>query len=71
MGRDTFQLFNSLPSFGEGMARVLDIGGALTDHGYIISPSVREADERAIASDWAATMGDLKDAAVRCEEEAP
>lgn len=59
MGRDTFQLFSSLPSFGEGMARVLDITGAMRDHGYIISQSPAEADARALASDWSATMNDI------------
>ncbi len=59
MGRDTFQLFSSLPSFGEGMARVLDLNGSLTDHGYILSETPREADARALASDWSATMNDI------------
>lgn len=62
MGRDTFQLFSSLPSLSEGMARVLDVGGRLTDHGYIISATPEEADARAIASDWAATANDLNTA---------
>lgn len=59
MGRDTFQLFSSLPSFGEGMARVLDISGMMNEHGYVISGTPAEADARALASDWSATMNDL------------
>lgn len=62
MGRDTFQLFTSLPSFGEGMARVLDITGAMAEHGYVISATPLEADARAIASDWSATANDIKHA---------
>ena len=60
MGRDTFQLFSSLPSVSEGLARVLDIRGAMVDHGYVLSETPSEADARAIQSDWAATSNDIR-----------
>jgi hypothetical protein len=63
MGRDTFQLFSSLPSFSEGLARVLDVRGKLADHGYIMSETPSEADARAIQSDWAAVSTDIQHAA--------
>lgn len=62
MGRDTFQLFTSLPSFGEGMARVLDFTGSMEGHGYVISGTPGEADARALASDWSATANDIRTA---------
>lgn len=70
MGKDTFQLFRSLPSFGEGMARVLDIGGKLDD-GYVIRDSPAEADARATASDWGATLDDILTAATASNGEKP
>ena len=62
MGRDTFQLFSSLPSFSEGMARVLDFTGNMDHHGYIVSSTPAEADARALASDWSATANDIRNA---------
>lgn len=63
MGRDTFQLFASLPSVSEGLARVLDVRGNLMDRGYILSSTPEQADERALASDWSAVMHDLNTSA--------
>ncbi len=63
MGKDTFQMFHSLPSVTEGMARVLDITGRGVDDGYVISETAEEADARAIGSDWSAVMGDLQQSA--------
>ena len=58
MGRyDYSGLFFSQPSFGEGLARVLDVGG--TFDAYNDSPTPEEADQLAIASDWYAVGADL------------
>ncbi len=59
VGKDTFQLFHTLPTVTEGMARVLDITGRGVDDGYVVSSTSQEADARAIGSDWSAVMGDL------------
>ncbi|MDR3210332.1 MAG: hypothetical protein LBU79_00240 [Planctomycetota bacterium] len=53
----SFDLF-SRPSFLEGMARVIDMGGGLNI--YNTSGSGAEADSRAIASDWKAIGDDIK-----------
>lgn len=45
------------PSFWEGFARPLDLGGTLTE--YNSSPSPRAADENAIRSDWYAIGSDI------------
>ena len=69
MGKDTFQLFSSLPSVSEGMARVLDFHGTLIDLGYIVSRTPVEADERAIESDWSAVMNDLSASVCQYEQQ--
>lgn len=48
------------PSFLEGMARVLDIGGTL--QAYNESPTPAVADTIAIASDWLMVGKDLQSA---------
>ena len=53
----TSRLF-ARPSFVEGMARVLDMGGTLNE--YNTSPSGEEADAIAIWSDWAAIGQDMR-----------
>jgi hypothetical protein len=47
-------------SFGffEGMGRVVDLAGTLA--GYNRSPTIEEADNRALASDWQAIADDFK-----------
>jgi hypothetical protein len=45
------------PSFGSGVARVLDLFGQFD--AYNTSASEEEADERAIANDWLAVGKDL------------
>jgi len=45
------------PSFFEGMARILDMGGTLTE--FNRSPDGGTADARALASDWCAVGQDL------------
>ena len=52
------------PSFTQGFASAIDIGGTLTV--YNTSSTPEEADRRAIASDWAAVWDDLW-AAIRDE----
>ena len=52
------------PSFTQGLASALDIGGTLVV--YNASSSTEEADRRAIASDWAAVWDDLR-AAIKDE----
>lgn len=56
---DSDFLFAS-PSFWQRAASVLDIGGTLVQ--YNGSRTTEEADKRAIASDWAVTGKDIKDA---------
>ena len=48
------------PSFLEGMARILDMGGTLTE--FNRSPDGEAADSLAIASDWYAVGQDLRNA---------
>jgi hypothetical protein len=50
-------LFGSF-DFWEGMARVLDVGGTMVV--YNESPSIEEADARALSSDWQAVGDDLR-----------
>ncbi len=63
---DTCFLFAE-PSFFSGMAAVMDIGGSLPM--YNISESGAEADERALASDWAVVGSHILSAAKVLEEE--
>ncbi len=63
---DTCFLFAD-PNFFSGMASVMDIGGSLA--AYNTSRSGAEADERAIASDWAVVGADILAAAKALEEE--
>ena len=66
MNYDDYHLF-AKPSFVEGMARVLDIGGNLDM--YNDSASVEEADQAAIFSDWMAVGRDLQKAIQHGKEE--
>lgn len=56
IGEDTFHLF-AIPTFFEGIGRVLDIGSSLEI--YNISESPLEADTNAIKHDWKAVGKDL------------
>lgn len=47
------------PSFLSGAAKVVDVGGSLTDCDFLFSFSPAEADSRAIASDFRVTGNDL------------
>lgn len=53
---DTAFLFAN-PSFLQGLASAIDIGGTLVE--YNISRTTQEADARAIAADWAITGKDI------------
>ena len=55
------------PSFVEGMARVLDIGGTLQE--YNTSPTEREADIESLRNDWRAVGADLRGAFKNYEQE--
>lgn len=57
------------PSFLRGMASVLDLGGVLEETGYNYSRSSRQADLRAMQSDWYVIGQDLRNAIGRLEEE--
>ena len=48
------------PSFLEGLARIVDLGGAMNE--YNASPTGQEADAVAIWMDWAAVGQDIRDA---------
>ena len=51
------ELLFAQPSFLEGVARVLDFGGAMTAYNEIEDPD--QADALALASDWRAVGDDL------------
>lgn len=55
------------PSFGSGLARVLDLFGLFDS--YNESPKPAEADARAIYSDWAMIGQDLIDSAEQLKTE--
>ena len=58
MGRHDYTgLLYAQPSFTEGLARVLDVGGTFDDYNHSASPV--DADQMAIASDWYAVGSDL------------
>lgn len=65
MGRSSF-LFAD-PSFIDGLASVLDIGGTLSE--YNNSKSPEEADARALHADWTAVGEDLLYAMEQWEKE--
>jgi len=47
------------PGFLRGVARAIDIGGALGRESFVVSPTPREADRRALASDFRIVNRDL------------
>lgn len=59
MGNLSSLLF-AKPSWVEGASRLADIGGFLDD--YNGRPSPADADRLALATDWLATSGDLRNA---------
>jgi hypothetical protein len=62
---DTFFLFAS-PTFISGIAAVLDLGSGLIVYNESITG--KEADERALASDWAVVGKDIASAIETFEE---
>lgn len=57
------------PSFLRGFIRIVDIFGLLDESSYNFSDSPKEADYRALRSDWYAVGDDLISAAAHVEEE--
>ncbi len=55
------------PSFLEGWARVGDLGNSMTEFNSVDTPA--EADQLALASDWAATGSHVRDAILRARDE--
>ncbi len=54
------RLIYARPSFLEGVARIFDFGGTLNTYYYVSTDEdPREADARAIASDWEAVGKDF------------
>lgn len=49
----------STPSFIEGVGRLLDFGSTLNNYNY--SKSGKEADYKAISSDWRAVGNDMRE----------
>jgi hypothetical protein len=56
------------PTFLEGLARILDLGGTLEEYNVSSSPS--DADTRALQADWLAIGDDLKQAVRLVQAEA-
>ncbi len=57
--------FAAAPSFWEGMGRLFDFGGTLSQYNFSETPE--QADSLAIRSDWMAIGGDIS-AAIRSFE---
>jgi len=55
------------PSFLEGVARILDFGNALST--YNESKNGKEADSKALNSDWSVIGQDIRDATARFGKE--
>ena len=66
-GEHTGFLF-AVPSFFEGMARVVDFGNSLSMYNY--SPDAAIADARAMRADWLALGCDVRAALAQLREEA-
>jgi len=65
---NTFFLFAD-PSFLRGAASAFDLGGSLVQFNQSLTPELANA--RALASDWAAVGGDLREAIKAITEEVP
>lgn len=63
--------FFTRPSFLGGVARVIDLGGALGREAVLLSPSPKEADERALASDLRVVGKDINAAMNTIAGESP
>lgn len=66
MGNRSTFLF-AVPSWAEGVGRLLDFGDTLTE--YNVSGSTAEADARAMRADWCAVGDDLRAAADEIERD--
>ena len=65
MNNDIFRLY-SRPSFLDGVTRLFNFHGLITDYKY--SRSNEEADYRAIESDWMFVGDDIKNAIIEFSE---
>jgi hypothetical protein len=61
-----FKLYAN-PSFGEGVARLIDFSGSLNEYNFSESPA--QADFRAIQSDWESVGLDIIEAIEQFDEE--
>jgi len=64
---DFSDILYARPSFVEGMARALDLGGTLTE--YNQSPTGAQADSYALRADWRAVSHDLVSAFEQVEQD--
>ncbi len=64
---DYTTFFFAKPSFLEGIARIFDFSGSLDR--YNVSRSTREADRRALESDWRAIGEDMRRAMAEIDKE--
>jgi hypothetical protein len=61
MGKLTSEFLFARPSFLEGVGRILDFAGSMTEYNQSQSPE--EADLRALQADWAILGEDMRTAA--------
>lgn len=64
---DNSMILFARPSFLEGMARVLDVGGTLNEYNSSLSPE--QADYAALSADWRAVGEAIKQAATQFAQE--
>jgi hypothetical protein len=57
------------PSFIEGLARALDLGGTLNDYNYL--PTTQLADNYALLKDWMIVGDDMRRVIAQMQEELP
>lgn len=60
----------AMPTFLRGVASVVDLAGTAEDGSYNVSRTPKQADVRAIASDWLMVGRDL-DSAIRANKPEP
>jgi hypothetical protein len=61
MGKFTSEFLFARPSFLEGVGRILDFAGFMTE--YNSSQTTEEADLKALRTDWAILGNDMRSAA--------
>lgn len=65
------QYFFTKPGFWRGFARAIDITGTLSREAVVMSPAPREADARALRSDWVVVGDELESAIEIFEADVP